>query len=218
MVPGRKGGWQERASRTSSLVRFIEHGARPLGSIEQIRAYFSGASFGLGCAPSGDLAVISAQKNLRDARAAEFGRSCVLREFQDAIASRERVIPTALFVPENTWDESDCSIDDDHRGNLATVENKVTDAQFRRFEDLDDAMVEAFVASAQKNQSASGRKFFDDRLIEPTSLGCEQHQFCGSRIDRSEGLDTPHDRLDADEHAGSSPIGSVVDLVVFLIG
>jgi hypothetical protein len=55
-------------------------------------------------------------------------------------------------------------------------------------------------------------------LIEPTALGCEQHQFCRSRIDRSEGLDTPHDRLDANEHARSSPIGSVVDFVVFFIG
>jgi hypothetical protein len=71
-----------------------------------------------------------------------------LREFQDAIAPRERVIPTALFVPENTWDESDGSIDDDHCGDLAAVENKVADAQFRRLEDLDDAMVEALVASA----------------------------------------------------------------------
>ena len=53
-----------------------------------------------------------------------------------------------LSVPENTWDESDCSIDDDHRSDLATVEDKVPDAQFRRLEDLYDAMVEAFVASA----------------------------------------------------------------------
>lgn len=158
--------------------------------------------------------MITAQENFGDAMAEVFRRTGVLRKLQHAIAARERILPTALFISKDTRDHADGRIDDNHRGDFPTIENEVADTQFQRPEYFDDSMVEALVATAQQDQSTVRSELFNAMLTQSLPLRCQKNDKAGDRVHGPNIMDTLDHGFDTDEHARTATVGTIIYLVM----
>jgi hypothetical protein len=98
--------------------------------------------------------------------------SCVLWEFEQAISATERVIEGAKFIAEDSWEESDYGIDHDHCRDFAAIENKVSNADFFGFEDINHSLIKSFIAATEEHDSLGSGQFLGEGLIQPSALGC----------------------------------------------
>ena len=64
----------------------------------------------------------------------------------------EGILRRRVFVAEHARDESNDRIDQRHRGNLATAEHKIPDAQFKGLQFVNDALVNSFVMPGDQEQ------------------------------------------------------------------
>lgn len=123
-----------------------------------------------------------------------------------------------FVVAEHTRHEPDDRVDNDHRGNLAPIEDEIADRYFLRFEQIDNSLIKPFVPAAQQQQSLVAGKFFHKLLIESPPLGGQQHDACWRFGHRLDGLDALDDRFGFENHAWSTAEGSIINVVVFSCG
>lgn len=129
--------------------------------IEQILATFLGSLEALGELPFLDFCVISVDQNVWNLHATKFTWSSKLGVFEKA-GMTEGVVAAAGFIVEDTGDEPDDGIDDEHRGDFPAVADEIADGNFEWIETLSDAVIKPFVASAEDEKSGFVGKLFDE--------------------------------------------------------
>ncbi len=111
--------------------------------------------------PGSDLGVIAAQQNFRHLMAAILAGPRVLAVLQQSVAGRKRIVPATVFVAQDSRHEADDRVDHRHRGDFASVQDKVADRDFLRLQNIAHALVEALVPTAQQQQPLVRGQFFD---------------------------------------------------------
>lgn len=164
--------------------------------------------------PLPDFCVISLDKNIGNLHAAKFPWPSKLRVFEQT-GMTEGIIAAAGFIVEDTRDEPDDGIDDDHGGHFAAVTDEISDGDFDWLESLSDAIVEAFVASAKDEEPWFFGELFDEGLIELLSGGGHHKEPAGGRRECLNGFDAVEHGLTHDEHSGTATEWLVVHLFVF---
>jgi hypothetical protein len=117
-------------------------------ALKQIFPPLGGSLLSLSGSPGGNLLVIPAQQNFWDDVTTKLTRSGVLGKLQEFLV-RKRILLAALFIAQCSGQQSHGGLDDGHGGNLASIENEVTQADLKRLENVDDSLVKTFVAAAQ---------------------------------------------------------------------
>src|ERR1700747_2045194 len=117
--------------------------------------------------PRVDAPVIAREQHLGNAPAAELGGAGVVRVLDRAVERRaERLLERRAGVAEGAGELAQERVADHHRGELAAGEHVASDRDHVRAEVLDDALVKALVATAQKRQRSLGRELLHESLIE----------------------------------------------------
>jgi hypothetical protein len=119
-------------------------------SRQQVAASLCGSDLHLIGSPSGDTTMIAAEQHVWNLMPPKLPRTGVLGKLKQPVTAAERVVHTAVLIAKHSWQESHDGIDHDHRGNLASVEDKVTDTQFFGLQDINHSLVETFVSSTQQ--------------------------------------------------------------------
>src|SRR5437660_169657 len=173
--------------------------------LEQVRAPFPRAQQGLPPAPARDAGVVPAEQRRRDARAAEFGRSGVLRPLQHHLA-RERLAGGALLVPQDAGDQPRDRLDHRQRGDLASLQDEIAQGELL-VHVREHALVHPLVAAAHQHQFPPRGELLRFALVERRPLRREQHH----ARPRQPGAQKPH-------HLAARRARLVVDRVADQIG
>ena len=128
----------------------------------------------------GDRGVVAAEQDIGDAPAAEFDRAGVLGEFEEA--GGVAVVGGALVVAEDAGEEAGDGVDDDGGGEGAVGEDVVADGKLAVDEVVDDALIDAFIVTAEEDEMRHLRQLFGDALGEGTAGGGEEENESGFRI------------------------------------
>ncbi len=164
--------------------------------------------------PLPDLCVISLDEYIGNLHTAKFPWPSKLGMFEQA-GMTEGIIAAAGFIVEDTRDEPDDGIDDGHGGHFPAIADEISDGDFGWFEPLSDAVVEAFVASAENEEPWFFGELFDEGLIEFFAGGRHHEQPAGGWWECLDGFDAVEDGLAHDEHSRATTEGLVVHLFVF---
>ena len=100
--------------------------------------------------------MISGQQDVRHFPSSEFRRPRVVRAFQQPAA--ETVVRGRLFVAEDTRQQTNNRIDENHRGNRAIRQHIIADRNLRIDQMLDHAVIDSFVMPADDDQMRLARK------------------------------------------------------------
>ena len=108
------------------------------------------------------------------------------------------------------------SVDDNHSGKLAAAHYVVAHAQFLGCKVLEDALVDALVASADEDETIEARETLRGALVEHSSLGAHHDdRRIGRRLQCANGLE---ERSGAHDHAGPAAEWGVVGRAMAVVG
>lgn len=158
--------------------------------------------------------MISTQQNIRDAKSFEFDGTRVLGEFEKACG--EGVFERRGGVAQNFGKESHNGIHDDDGGDDTVGEDVVADGNFLVHEEVDDALIDAFVMAAEEDEMvALGGEALGRGLFERGACGGHK-QHSGPL--RAEGGESGENGFALHDHALAPAIGGVVGGAVFVRG
>ena len=81
---------------------------------------------------------------------AVFARTGVLRVFKAGVVEGERIQLRALLIPQSSRHETHRSINDRHGSHFTTIEHEVPKTYLPGLENLNDAVIEAFLPPANQ--------------------------------------------------------------------
>ena len=136
----------------------------------------------------------------------------VLRELQQSAG--KAVVGRAVFVAEHAGDQPHHSIRDDRSGERAVGEDVIADADFLIDEVVDDALIDAFVMTAEENEMRKARVFLGDLLGERAAAGRHENH---AGIRGAEFLDRGEKWLALHHHSLAPAVRRVVGCAVFVI-
>ena len=126
----------------------------------------------------GDRGVVAAEQDIGDAPAAEFDGAGVLGEFEEA--GGVAVVGGALVVAEDAGEEAGNGVDNDGGGEGAVGEDVVADGKLAVDEVVDDALIDAFIVTAEEDEMRHLRQLLGDALGEgPAGGGHEEGEGVG---------------------------------------
>jgi hypothetical protein len=132
-----------------------------------------------------------------------------------------------VWIAEDPGQEADDGVEDDEGGALAAGEDVVADGELAVAEEVVDALIDAFVAAAEKDDAVKGGELGGDGLGERTALrGEEDDGLAGGGAEgetlglgrEMEGFDAVEDGLGLEDHALPAAEGTVVDGAVAVVG
>src|SRR5690348_988138 len=97
--------------------------------------------------------------------AAVLARPRILRELQQTVGLRKRIVLAARFVSQNAGNQANAGVDDGHRRHLTAVEDVVSYRNFIRLQNVKNALVKPFVSTAYKEQPRLGGQLLHNLLI-----------------------------------------------------
>src|ERR1700744_4609405 len=204
-----------------------------------------GESFGEGgrATPAADGGVVAAGEDFGDGDAAEVGGARVVRVVQKTsstvggagnavrgvvgsvcvVAEAEALVEGGVLVAEHAGEQADGGVDDDGCAEFAAGEDKVADGELVVAKQLRDALVDAFVTAADKDDAFERRKAARRRLRETLALrGEKDHGLAGGVAGRfrrdAQRLDALKDGLRLEDHALATAEGAVVDGAMSVVG
>src|SRR5690348_4193358 len=138
----------------------------------------------------------------------------VLRGSLERLA--EGLLKHRVLVPQRARELPQHGVADDHRRELAARQHVAPDRQLVGDEVIEDALIEALVASAEQRQLLLLRQLVHERVVEQTAArGQRDHPpIAGQRyrVDAVAGTQRGLDDIDAQHHPGAAAERHVVDL------
>ena len=161
---------------------------------------------------------MAGEENFRHAPAAKFLGAGVLRAFEPGPLGAKGFGLRAGFVADDIGEQAHDGIDDDQRGERAVGENEIADAEFLVDEMFANALIDAFVMAADKNNAIERGEFARLGLVEFGTARGEENN--AARL-RCLGLHVLHggkNRFALEQHAGAAAVGLVIDGVMLVRG
>ncbi|MEY2598866.1 MAG: hypothetical protein RLZZ142_1125 [Verrucomicrobiota bacterium] len=181
---------------------------------EEVGAYAAGFFHGLLAAPLGDGCMVAGEQDVRNPASLELHGTGVLGKFKET--GGEGVVRGGGLVAENSGDEPDDGVDEYHGGDDAVGQDVVADGDFFVDEQVDDALVDALVVSAEENEvGAGGGEALGGGVFERGAAWGEQEDAC---VFSFQGLDGVKNGFALEDHALSAAVRGFVCDAVFVFG
>ncbi len=217
-----------------------------IGGGEEVGAVLEGFLEGHAAAPAPYDVVVAAGERFWDGESAELGGTSVVGVVEESAGAvggagwrlvgsgggggfggelglAEAFEAGGVGVAEGSGEEADEGVDDDGGGELTAGENIVADGELAVAEGLVDALVDAFVASAEEDDAVEAGELVGDGLGEGLALGGEEDdglagEVAGGFGGEVEGVEGVEDGLGLEDHAFSTAEGAIVDGAVTVVG
>src|SRR5947209_2029019 len=165
--------------------------------------------------PLADTLVMPGEQDLGHAPAAMLGWPCVVRVLGPAVERlAERLLAARALIAQRARQLAQHRVADDHRGQLTAREHVAADGEPVAAEMLEDALIEALVASAQQRQRGLGRELSRERVVEHAPARRERdHSPALAQVDgvgRIARAQSAFHDVYAQQHARAAPEGRVV--------
>ena len=177
--------------------------------------------------PLVDGLVVTAEEHFGNFPAAPLARAGVMRTVEQPLSigcparklsHGEGILRRRFIVAEHARDESHHGIDEHHRGQLATTEHVIADAQLKGLQFVDDALVNPFIMPGDQKKPGLFRQVLDPALIQRASLWTEQDTSDWTIIFFLNRDDCVIQRLAHHDHPWSAAKRSIIDLGVLVVG
>src|SRR3990172_6008237 len=154
--------------------------------------------------------MVAGKQNIGDALAAKFGRTRVMRIFEQAAGVR--VILRAGRVAERAGQETRNRVDEDQCGEFTSGQNVIADGDFVGDEMLADALIHALVAAADQGEAFVRGQRAGDGLRENTSLRRKQNDGRSAQWSKN-GFDRLEERDRLPNHPAATSVRKVTRVV-----